>query len=285
MQSRPKRCAPILITAVALLIGGCSSSGDSSLESETVTDGQSDSDVTVVTVAPAGPSTSSSSSSSSTTMTTEPRSTTFNPVRAVASPEAEAFKELTPQLEGVGGGVAGFAQLVEPVRVDELAAEACATVTGDMTDSQLGLAGLAAYSGLTMQEKQQVIQTDWVVFYGALVGFFCPENLPSIDLDGAPPVEGSSIEQFRAVVSQIDGVSTEAAGFVTGLTDERLDELQILACRDSSSDMSTEDFGLAIVSSYGNDLSEAEGAALSLSAFSELYGALVGWFCPANLPL
>lgn len=275
MRSSPLRRLFLSVATVALLATACGS-GDDTAEPQPEIDDETSASVT--TIAPA-------TSLTTIETTTSAVPTTAATVPATASQQAIAFSELGPRLTSLGDGVLRFAELLDPVRIDQLAQDSCATVSPDMTDSALGLAGLAAYDNLTSQERGEITEQDWVVFYGALAGFFCPENLPEIDLDAAPLTEGTPVDQFRSVVSQIDGVSIEAEDFVADLSDERLDEIQGLACVSTNSDMTTEEFGLAIVSSYQSELTETERSAISLSGYSELYGTMVGWFCPANLPL
>ncbi len=196
-----------------------------------------------------------------------------------------SFKALAPTLPDLGEAVHGFVGAVEPIRIDELAADACSRVAPGMNDTELGVEGIAAYNELTDDEQATVELDDWVILYGSLIGFFCPNNLPDLDGLVAPPADGTAVEQFRAVVTDVDGVSAEAESFVAGLSDERVDELQSRACDNTDTEMTTEDFGVAIVTSYDAELSAREQDDVSLTGYSELYGALVGWFCPANLPL
>ncbi len=209
--------------------------------------------------------------------------TTGPPVSLVG--DGAGFKAIAPSLERIGVGVVPFAEELTEERIEQLASAACAEVRPDMTDSQLGSAGLIAFDQLTPDEQQMIGEADWVVFYGALVGYFCPDQLPLGSLDDAPPTEGTATQQFREVITGLDGVSAEAEEFTVELTDQRLEDLRDQACATAASDMTTEDFGLVIVSSYGNDLTDDERQAISLSAYGQFYGAVVGWFCPQNLPV
>lgn len=260
-----------LIVGLMLLTTACGGGdGDSQIQSGTVASIESTTTTEATT-------TSSTAATSSSAASLEDSSS-----GGVASAEAESFKALAPSIPELEGDVAQFVGATDAARIDELANDACAAVSGGMTDSELGFAGLAAYDDLTANEQSQLAIDDWVVLYGAMIGFFCPENLP--DLGDAPAEQGGDIGQFRTLVTEIDGVSAETEAFVASVSDERIDELQTVACANTNADLSTEDFGLDIVESYGSDLSDSERDAISLSAYSELYGSLVGWFCPENLP-
>ncbi len=287
------------VAALSLLGGSCSSSGDvlPVPEIDTTTSQSAEGSTDTPTDAAAEDATGSSAGSEQDVSggaedeadgaaepTTSTSATTPGPPVSLAG-DGAGFKELAPSLERIGIGVVSFADALTEDRIEELAAGACAGVRPDMTDSQLGSAGLAAYDGLTAEEQQIIVEADWVVFYGALVGFFCPDRLPLGSLEDAPPTEGTAIEQFREVIIGLDGVSGEAEAFTAGLADEQLEELRDAACSTATRDMTTEDFGLIIVSSYDEDLSDADRQVVSLSAYGQFYGAVVGWFCPENLPL
>ncbi len=262
--------------AMLALLTACSAATDES-------GGPDDSDLQSATVVaddstPLEPTTTTIAVVTTTSQTTVPST-----LARVASAEAESFKALTPDLVGVNDTLVTFVSGIDPVRVDDLAAEICGSVSSSMSDTELGVKGLAAYETLAPQERSSVSVDDWVVFYGAIIGFFCPENLPDLDLE-AMPAEGTEVERFRSIVTEVSGVSGETETFVASLTDDRLDELQAVACGSSSAELTTEDFGVVIVRSYDADLTATEIEGIGLSAYSELYGAMVGWFCPGNLP-
>ena len=201
----------------------------------------------------------------------------------VATPDSAAFKQLAPNLVGINEDLTSFVGSLDLLRIDELAADACSFVPSQFTDTALGERGLAAYDRLTAAEQSALAVDDWVVFYGALIGFFCPEILPEVDLDGGQ-AGGTALEQFRDIVTELSGVSAETESFVAGLSDERVNELQTIACASTSDAQSGEDFGAVIVDSFESDLTPEEAAAIDLAGYSELYGSIVGWFCPGNLP-
>lgn len=266
-----------MVAALFLLLTACSSTADepndSELNSATITvPAESEENPAVDTSAP--PTTASTTTIAETTTTAEAR---------IASDEAQAFKQLAPDLVGVSDGVTSYVAALDPVRIDDLAESTCGTISLSMSDSELGVKGLSAYDGLPAEEQAAIGIDDWVVFYGAIIGFFCPEKLPEVDLE-ATPAEGSEVERFRAIVTELSGVSAEAEAFVTSLTDERVDELQTIACEATSGDMTTEEFGVVIVESYEADLTPAETDAIGLAGYSELYGTMIGWFCPGKLP-
>lgn len=276
MSAAPTRVLALLkptaiAIAVSMTLAGCGSDdGGSQLQSGTVTTGEvTTTEASSTTVAP----------------TTSPPETTTTEPPGPGSEDAQSYKAMAASLATLGEGVQAYVATVDGGRIDELAGSACSTVSPDMDDTQLGAAGLAAYRELSDQEQAGVAVNDWVVFYGSLIGFFCPDRLPTIEDASEVPADGSEVAQFLALIDEIAGVSAEAENFVASLTEDRLVELHTVACASVTVDMTTEDFGRAIVDSYGADLTEAERAQIGLSGYSEFYGALVGWFCPDKLPL
>jgi uncharacterized protein YdbL (DUF1318 family) len=266
----PRRFLASLV-AVALLAAACSS-GD---------DGADEADLQSVTVTTAATTTSTTAATTTTEAPSESSTTTAAPLPA--SGEAIAFKSLAPDIVGVSDGVLTFVEGLEPVRVDQLAAVSCGAVGPSMGAAELGVEGFSTYETLSPDEQARLSLDDWVVLFGALLGYFCPDNLPDLDLE-TTPTEGTEVERFRTIVTEVSGVSAETEAFVATLSDERLDALQQIACDASSSELTTEDFGVIIVRSYDADLDVGEQSGIGLAAYSELYGALVGWFCPGNLP-
>lgn len=267
------RAAALIVVSILFLTACSSGSEGSQIQSGTVVSNTVADDSTTTTSA----QTQVDESSSTSELLTNDDVTS-------ASAEAESFKILAPTISELGDGVFSFVEGTEPVRIDELAEQACNSVTVDMSDNEVGLQGLAAYNELTADEAQLIDLEDWVVFYGAMIGFFCPEQLPNFDAQASAPLDGAGAEGFRTIISDVDGVSVETETFVAGLDDQRLDDLQASACANTDPEMNTEDFGVAIIDSFGSDLTSLESDAISLSGYSEFYGALVGWFCPSNLP-
>ena len=203
---------------------------------------------------------------------------------SAASAEAESFKAVAATIGELGTDVQGFVAATRPIRIDQLASRACSDLSIDMTDGDLGMAGLAMYRQLPDDEQAMISVTGWSGLYGALIGFFCPDRLPGPDAGPPEPADEPGIEQFRALMAGFAGASEETRTFVAGLDDRRLDQLQASACDGTDENMNTEQFGFVIVESYDAALSAAESAEITLSGFSELYGSLVGWFCPEKLP-
>ncbi|MGH1488362.1 MAG: hypothetical protein ACRBK7_03055 [Acidimicrobiales bacterium] len=286
----------IRVAGISLLLfviaTACTDGGNGSqIQSGTVLASSSTS-VLASTTSAAPPSTTTSPSSSAAAPSAESTTSTTTEL-AVASAVAESYKILAPTIAELGQGVYDFVAVTEANRIDQLADRACSDTSPDMNDSELGLQGLAAYDELSAEERTSIALGDWVVFYGSLLGYFCPENLGQGNAASAPSPEGTELEQFQAVVSQLDGVSSETDAFAETIDDTRLTDLRSVACpapesgsaSEPESGVSNEEFGLAIVTSYETDLTEVERDQLSLSGYSELYGAVVGWFCPNNLPL
>ncbi len=290
---------PIILALLAVLsisTAACSQTSDQTrLQSDTVKPAD--------TVAPpAGASSSTTVIDEAATPTTERPTTAAGPKTSDAGPagisttapqssaptsasaDAESFMALAPTIGELGGDVQGFVAATRPIRIDQLAEQACGAVSASMNDGELGVAGLAMYRRLPDDEQAAISVTGWSGLYGALIGFFCPDRLPDTPDRAAQPPDKPGIEQFRTLMEGFAGASRETKTFVAGLDDRRLDQLQVSACTDAGENMNTEEFGLTIVASYDETLRPDEAAEITLSGFSELYGSLVGWFCPSKLP-
>lgn len=283
------RVVPVALVAVLLLAVGCGSPGDAD---DSPSDGAAGVSAPVDgTVGDAGADEGTAATAAAPTVTTAATATTAPPsstspvtaLRSVAASEdAEAFKDLGPTVTRLPAAVGRFIAEADATRIGQLAANACAIVDPSMTDAELGTQGIELYDQLDAGEQQRLDVNQWVLLFGALLGYFCPEQLPDL---GTAAGAVSTIEQFRSVVGTIEGLPAEAEEFVVRLGDERLDRLHRAACAGTDAGMTAEQFGLAIAASYDADLTEGEREAIALPAYSELYGAIVGWFCNENLPL
>ncbi|MEL7157371.1 MAG: hypothetical protein AAFN30_12325 [Actinomycetota bacterium] len=71
---------------------------------------------------------------------------------------------------------------------------------------------------------------------------------------------------------------------VVDTDDQRLTDLADDACARSMPGHSTIQFGLAALAHRDEALDDDERSRLGVEGHSELFGALVGWFCPERLP-
>lgn len=265
-----------LAASFLLGLGACGSSDSSPIEPAQATT----TSATVSTTASTVTGTSSTSTPRATTATT---ATTIGEP-AVASATAESYKIVAPTVDELGQGVYDFVAATDAARIDVLADQACGVASASLGESELGLQSLASYDRLSPTEQEMITVEDWVVFYGSILGYFCPENLGQTVKDKAPAPSGDAAEQFRATIATLDGVSPEAVQFVTSLDETDFAELQTAACNPDQVAPESDTFGLAISASYDTDLTATQRDELSATAYSELYGAIVGWFCPSNLP-
>ena len=113
------------------------------------------------------------------TVPVDPAPPTTLPGRGtVAAGDAQPFQELAPAIGDLSAGTRRFVEASSTTRLAELATAACATVSARMSDRELGLQGLRAYDGLGPDERAGITTDDWMILFGALIGFFCPDALP-----------------------------------------------------------------------------------------------------------
>ncbi len=304
----PKAVAAVA-GAVLLAISGCSAGGESTggastespaiAEPETASTEPTSTSPTTPQQTSASTTATTAASTASTVTSTAPTSTAV-PEPQVASATAESYKIVAPTVEQLGPGVSSFVATIEATRIDQLATTACADASSELNESELGLQGLAGYELLRAEEQSAISVEDWLVFYGSVLGYFCPDNLGRSDLDPTADAALIALEQFRAIVPRLDGISDETDAFARAMDQTTLERLRLSACgpADNAEEPTeqgpdptvaeqppdNESFGLAIMTSYQNDLTDGDRQQLSLSGYGELYGAVVGWFCPANLP-
>lgn len=203
---------------------------------------------------------------------------------AAGSDEAETFRDLAPSATRLGPEVQAFLRDVGGGRIDELAADSCGDVSPRTSERALGLSAFDGYDRLRPAERELLAREDWMRLFGALLGYFCPESLPDVALAVDPSGTVDDIGHYRLLVGDARGISAEAKAFAGDLGDDRIDELQRSACAATTAETSAQELGSNIVDSYDTDLTDGERASLGLHGYSELYGAMVGWFCPGNLP-
>jgi hypothetical protein len=80
-----------------------------------------------------------------------------------------------------------FVNGIDDDRLDQLQQQACSDVNPEMELLDLSLVALDAYSNLLEPSEQEgFTETEFVEFYGSLVGFFCQDRLPSLDPSELP---------------------------------------------------------------------------------------------------
>ncbi len=271
---------PVLLSTV-LLVAGCSSLGDADNPSVASPSTDANTPSRRSTAVPTSVGADDEASTS-----TEPVDTTTSQAQssAQASDDARSFQELAPLLERLPDVVSAFVGGADAIRIDQLADLACGAVSPGLADTELGRRAVDLYDELAPAERDALGVNEWVLLFGTLIGFFCPELLPDVETS-AEADDVTTVEQFRATVGVLDGIPVEADRFIDQLSDDRLTVIQTTACTNTDADMTVEQFGLAITTSYEEDLSSSEREAIDLAAYSETFGAIIGWFCNENLPL
>jgi hypothetical protein len=272
MRTRPGRSLASAALALVLL-SGCNDDGD-----QTAPRTASPSDST------AGTTTTDRSGTGGGTSSTPGGEHGAAAPDGAGNEDARSFKEMAPTATPLGPEIQAFVATASEARIDELAADSCAAVRPAMTDRELGVSAFDTYDLLVPAEQEALALDDWMVLYGAMLGFFCPANLPEAVLEPGALASGDDIDGYRALIADYEGISADAGAFVAALGDDRIDELRRIACAATTAETTSEAFGLAIVESYSADLTDGEREDLSLNAYSELYGGMVGWFCPDRLP-
>lgn len=260
-----------LLAAFGLAATGCGTGGDLA---GTAGGGQADGTSSTAVAAP--------TTLQSTTTTAEITTTTADPA---GSDKARQFKVLINEVDELQPAVYTFFDQATGQRIDELAEAACAKFNPDQTVEELGLVAIELQPDLTDEEMDLLGLIEFAEALGVLGGFYCSENLPPDIGESAPdPSELGDITGYRETVPSFLTAGHEGGPFIESLSDQRLDTLQKTACAETSPDQTTTELGLNVLSSYSDDLTEAERSLIGLDAYAEVYGTLLGWFCLDQLP-
>ncbi|MEM9130929.1 MAG: hypothetical protein AAF962_11990 [Actinomycetota bacterium] len=200
-------------------------------------------------------------------------------------PTPVAFRAFVAALDGPSPALAALAADTDDDRLAGLADEVCAVIEPDMTTAELGATALGR--GADLEILAPGLRPDEVTLvFGALAGLHCPERLPLSGLrlgdDPAPPAE--LVDGFRATVIELWPTAHPLPAYLDATTDGRIDEVATAACERASAEHTTVQFGLAVADHRTEVLTGAEATALGVDGQQELFGALVGWFCPERLP-
>lgn len=198
---------------------------------------------------------------------------------------AELLRDRADEVAETSSAAGSFIKGSATARLDELGSASCVAIPKNSAEEQLGVAGVSVYDdALTDEERDDIELGDWLVAFGALVGIYCPERLPELDLT-APELTGETeFARFRAAADDLPDLPVAVTAFLADLSDEQLDSLQATACAAISPDLSADDLGAAIISTYDSSLSPTDQLSLSLADYGELFGMMVGWFCPELIP-
>ena len=176
---------------------------------------------------------------------------------------------------------------IESASDDELAAlttTACGLITPDLSRSELGTVAVTARSQLSAEHQDLLDITEFGVIFGAVAGLACPDRLPLAIAPTATPLDQTAIDDYREAVPSFWTPHHPARRFVTTLTDERVHELQASACSFSAPEHSATELGTAIIAHHSAELTAEERSRIGTDIYPEVYGSLIGWFCPEHLP-
>ncbi|MGF1599649.1 MAG: hypothetical protein ACFCVK_22505 [Acidimicrobiales bacterium] len=265
-----KRTIPSVAVTLGLLLAGC---------------GDGDDDVAAGSAG--GAESASTESTTSTTVETTTSTTAAETTTSVAADlsRAEEFQDLVPlAMADLPDDVSTFFADATPQRIDELATLACDTIMPDMTTIELGLAANGARAELTDAEAELLDLTEFGTAFGALAGFYCPENLPADIVGSLPTGDDADVASFRTSISSFLGQEHPGVALVDGMTDARIDEVQAAACAATNPDQDTTQLGLAVFEIYNDELTDDERALISVDSFAGLYGVMIAFFCSDQLP-
>lgn len=183
-----------------------------------------------------------------------------------------------------GDDVRAFIDQASDGELDALAATACGLVEPDMTRTELGAASIEARLQLDPDDQELLDLTEFGAVFGAAIGLSCPDRLP-VSVEPPPgPRDQITIDGYRELVPTLWGPEVPARRFVATVSDDRLHLLQVSACRFSDPDHSTTETGTAVLAHHRSELTAEERTQISLDDYAEVFGSLVGWFCPDLVP-
>ncbi len=205
---------------------------------------------------------------------------------AVPRPTPVAFRSFVAALDGPGPALTALAAEATDAQLTDLAELVCATVEPDMSTAELGATALGSGADLAAVAPDLRPEEITLVF-GALAGLHCPEQLPLSGVrlghdDVEPPAD--LVEGFRATVAELWPPTHPLPAYAAATADARLRAQSAAACDLASAEHTTVQFGLAVAQHRAQVLTQDEAAALGADGHQELFGALVGWFCPDRLP-
>lgn len=210
--------------------------------------------------------------------------TTATTAGPVESATAETFRAFLQEIDDVPPDIDRFAMTVSDEELEQLATTACGLIEPDMTAAELGTASFSARDQLGEEHRALLDIADFGVVFGILAGLRCPQRLP---IGGDRPVERpdqSAIDGYRQAAPSFWPDEHPATRFVAMVSDDRIHQLQQSACAFSSVDQSGAEFGSAVIAHYRAELTVTERATIEIGTYPEIYGSLVGWFCPQRLP-
>lgn len=210
--------------------------------------------------------------------------TTTTTAQLVELTTAEAFRVFVDEADDVPPDVDIFARTASDAELEQLATTACSLIEPDMTAAELGTIAFIARGQLSDEQQALLDIADFGVVFGAIAGLSCPQRLP---IGGEQPVQRrdqSAIDGYRQAVQSFWPTEHTAVRFVAMMTDGRLHELQQSACAFSSVDQTGAEFGTAVIAHHRAELTATERNAIEIATYPEVYGSLVGWFCPERLP-
>lgn len=205
--------------------------------------------------------------------------TTVVPTTTTTSPASE-LRRFLAAAGGVSPAITDYVASTGDRELNDLAAVACELVEPDMSPTELGVVAISVRESLG-DERPEL--DDFNVVFGALAGIACPERLPLDDWGLEPPAPAGDADSFRGGLIGMWQASESPARFLRTTDDDRIESLGDTACADFVGPASS-DLVDASSRHYDEILTAEERALITRHRYREMFGALVGWFCPGQLP-
>jgi hypothetical protein len=264
------RLASTVLAGLVLIIAGCAPTSSSAGDGESL---------------PPSSSVSGDPSQASTSSTPSATSDGDESTAPAPLPLAEALRAFVAESDDVPDTVEQYVTSASDQELEELGSQACALIEPDMSRSELGTVAYQARTSLLSDDDQALLDiTDFGILFGATAGLSCPEQLP-IGVEPPPePRNQDLIDGYRETVPGYWSPDEAPSRFVAGIGDDRLHELQESACRFSAAGQTATELGTAVLAHHSAELTPDEKAAITPADYAEVYGSLIGWFCPDRLP-
>ncbi|MEM8922959.1 MAG: hypothetical protein AAGD35_05610 [Actinomycetota bacterium] len=203
------------------------------------------------------------------------------PPEAPSSPRStpDALRVFVADMDEPDPAILAFVDEATDVELASLAETTCALLDSEMSAADLGASVLLAHDQLDLDDR---IGTDsFSLVFGALAGLHCPDRLPISGERTAPTYRTPSL------LAEADGwwpADHPVAAVLDSMENERLDRLGVAACALADGARSTAEIGAAAEIHRSEHLHQTERRLLDRETHAELFGALVGWYCPGLLP-
>lgn len=194
---------------------------------------------------------------------------------------ATAFRLFILEADNIPPDVITFAGATTDDELNGLATTACRLVEPDMSQAELGTVSLTMHNE---SPSGDLTASEFSLVFGALAGLQCPERLPIDDRTADRPAPAEGIAAFRDGLAGFWPTEHPVQRFIDRASDERLEMLRLSACAATTVELSTTEFGLVALDHYDRELTDTEREQIGPNDYAEVFGAVIGWFCPERLP-